>query len=351
LKNIGFVSWWFNRGQAVVTRYIKSIFDEAGYNTFVLVRNANHQSTKGDWAGDNITIGSRDKNIDPAVYIKWAKDNNIEVCFFDQNYQFKAIKALRSTGVKTIGRFVWEQFGAKHVIRAKSSFDLIYSLTNCEHKRYLNSLKINSQFVRWGIHPSLLEYDIEKRSDGPIWFYYPAGFCTQRKAVNKTLQAFSSVKNKDIRLLVSSQKRIRPINDSRIKIHTGNITTHQEFHKLMHSCDVCIIPSRWEGLGLAFVEAMAFDMPIIATSHPPMNEYIIPGETGYLIDCYRKERIDSGILAANFSTSDFVRKVSRIADRQVIDKMSKNTRNILHKRYDWNNTVEDYKDLIRKVCQ
>ena len=37
--------------------------------------------------------------------------------------------------------------------------------------------------------------------------------------------------------------------------------------------DVCIQPSRWEGLGLSLLESQACGLPLVTTDAPPMNEY------------------------------------------------------------------------------
>tara|TARA_B100000131_G_scaffold182964_1_gene176456 strand:- start:302 stop:1432 length:1131 start_codon:yes stop_codon:yes gene_type:complete len=376
MKNIGFVSYWFNRGQAVVTKYVKSIFDEAGYNTFVLTKSPKKRislkslsSTRGikniftelsnkikqksdfeisqDWIDENITIGSQTNQIEKSKYLEWADINKLDICFFDQNYQFREIKALKETGVKTIGRFVWEQFAPEHANEANDAFDIIYSLTNCEHNRYLKELNINSKLIRWGIHPSLLNHNIKKEKKGPIKFYYPAGYCGSRKSVNETIEAFRKVKNDNIRLFISSQKPINSYGDSRIIVDSGNISSHKEFHKKMYSCDVCIIPSRWEGLGLAFVESIAFEMPILTTDYPPMNEYVLPNETGFLINCNTKNKRKNGIWIADISIKNLSEKIAKIADRVTINRMSKNTKDILQKKYAWDKTIEDYKDLIK----
>ena len=345
IKNIGFVSYWFNRGQAVVTRYVRSIFDEAGYNTHILVRRAEMQGTnEGDWAGDNVTIGSQKYNMPASTYLNWAKENNLDVCFFDQNYQFKAIKSMRSEGVKTIGRFVWEQFGEEHVSLAKTAFDTVYSLTKSEHDRY-SRLGINSTFVKWGIHPSLFLAEQSRRSEN-IWFYYPAGYCSSRKSVKETVKAFSMVKRKNIRLLISSQKPIDTLGDNRIVVESGNVTLHSEFHKKMASCDVCIIPSRWEGLGLAFVEAMALKMPIITTDHPPMSEYVTHGKSGLLVKNTLGSGLQNGLPVANIKISDLANKISELSNKALIKRMSKFTSNHMQKEYNWSNTRDSYLNLL-----
>jgi glycosyltransferase involved in cell wall biosynthesis len=348
MKNIGFVSYWFNRGQAVVTRYVRSIFDDAGFDTHVLVRRAEmHGTNRGDWVSPNVTIGSKEYNMPVSTYVNWAKENDIEVCFFDQNYQFKAIRSVREMGVRTIGRFVWEQFGEEHVGPAKSAFDNIYSLTRSEQERY-NGLGIDSNLVRWGIHPSLFSVKAKRHKDNNVWFYYPAGYCSSRKSVKETVRAFSLVRSKNIRLLISSQKPIDTLGDSRIVVESGNVTFHSEFHKKMASCDVCIIPSRWEGLGLAFVEAMAFGMPIITTNHPPMSEYVVHGKSGLLVKSVLGSGLPNGLPVANIRVKDLSDKISKLSNRALIDKMSKFTVNHGRKKYNWEDTRGDYLAMLRR---
>jgi len=349
MKNIGFVSYWFNRGQAVVTKSVKSIFDNAGYNTHVLVRSAKSYTGKGDWDCKNLTIGSKEYDMPTSTYVDWAKKNKIDICFFDQNYQFEQIKALKDIGVKTIGRFVWEQFGKKHVSEAKEAFDIIYSLTQCEHDRYINDLGIDSHFIRWGVDPALLKYSIHRRKDNFIWFYYPAGYCSNRKAPEKVIKAFNMVKNKNIRLFISSQKPLNTLGDKRILLKSGNILSHEKFHKMMYTKDVCIIPSRWEGLGLAFAEAIAFRMPIITTNYGPMNEYVIDNKTGLLVNCNTNRKRANGCVIAEISVNHLAEQIDKLSNKGLINRMSKNTANILQERYSWEKTSSDYLDLIRKV--
>jgi hypothetical protein len=37
--------------------------------------------------------------------------------------------------------------------------------------------------------------------------------------------------------------------------------------------DVCVQPSRWEGLGLQMLECQAAGLPLVTTDAPPMNEH------------------------------------------------------------------------------
>lgn len=63
-------------------------------------------------------------------------------------------------------------------------------------------------------------------------------------------------------------------------IFTGFVS---DVRDLMSACDAVIVPSvRGEGFGLAAVEAMALQRPVVASAQGGLNEIIVPGETGFL---------------------------------------------------------------------
>ncbi len=52
---------------------------------------------------------------------------------------------------------------------------------------------------------------------------------------------------------------------------------------LLAACDVLVMASRWEGLGLVFLEAMAASRPCLATRVSAIPEVVVDGETGLLV--------------------------------------------------------------------
>lgn len=57
----------------------------------------------------------------------------------------------------------------------------------------------------------------------------------------------------------------------------------QDVRGLMSACDAVIVPStRGEGFGLAAVEAMALERPVVAAAQGGLVEIVIAGETGFL---------------------------------------------------------------------
>ena len=367
---IGVCAYWFNRGQGVVARQLRSALDQLGHETFVLARPTRAKNIRpafvdrtGVWDQPRVSAASA-YVIPPEELVSWARENEIELVFFDQNYGFEAIKALRSSGVRTVGRFVWEQFAADDVEPAKRAFDVIYSLTAVEQERYAD-LGIESPRVRWGIHPELLEYtNVPPASSAsppgaagsaegrPFLFFYPGGFLSKRKPLPELFKAFRKVPGDDVRLLIKGQvKRETEVldkgvrKDPRVEVILEDLPTREHL-KLFASADVCVAPSRWEGLGLHLYEAMGLGLPVITNDSPPMNEVIRDGENGILVRSRRRGKAKSGIPAYLPVVRDLTRAFEQAREPGELERLTAGVREA-RERLSWDHTLADYEQLIR----
>lgn len=59
--------------------------------------------------------------------------------------------------------------------------------------------------------------------------------------------------------------------------------TQDDIPGILKSMDVFVLPSLWEGLGLAAAEAMAAGIPVIGTNVAGLRKLVIPDQTGYLV--------------------------------------------------------------------
>jgi 1,2-diacylglycerol 3-alpha-glucosyltransferase len=358
---IGVSSYWFNRGQAIVGRHLRSALDQLGHETFVLARPSKDTAARpglierGDvWDQPEVTEASR-YLIPGEEMERWARERGLDVVFFDQNYQFDEIARLREQGVRTIGRFVWEQFAPEHVEGARRAFDTVYSLLECEQERYA-MLGIESPRVRWGCHPELLEaaarFASERAADGTVRFYFPGGYMTKRKPLRPTLDAFRAARGKNLRLVLKAQveRRQKPVlraarKDSRIEPMFEDLPT-AEHHRLLASVDVFLAPSRWEGLGLHLYEAAAFGLPVITNDNPPMNEVVVDGENGILVPGVEvDEPAPSGIAAFDPDVGALTETIERIADPGIREELVAGTARA-RDRLAWSNTLADLPALL-----
>jgi 1,2-diacylglycerol 3-alpha-glucosyltransferase len=371
---IGICAFWFNRGQGVVARHLRTAFDELGHETFVLARptrESNIRSAFVDrsdvWDQPGVTEAS-DNDIPTRDYLEWAEKTGIEIAFFDQNYGFEGITELRRSGVKTIGRFVWEQFSESDVSGATEALDVIYSLTRCEVKRYAG-FGIESPYVQWGVHPELLPYahpasnpdtpgrEAEEVSGGGslVHYFYPAGFLSKRKPLKPILDAWRSVTDDRLRLTVKAQverqaKRLHNAaeEDPRIEVILEDLPTDEHLRRFA-AADVCLSPSRWEGLGLHLYEATAFGMPVITNDNPPMNEIVRDGLNGLLVKGRRKGEAKSGIPSYDPSVRGLRKAIRALADDDLRAELGAGALRE-RERLDWRHTVDGYAGLIEMVA-
>ena len=363
---IGICSWWFNRGQAVVARQLRSALEQLGHETAVLARPARPNAPKpslvdrtGVWDQPGVTEASAFE-IPFSEYEGFVDSNDLEVLFFDQNYQLDEIARLRERGVKTIGRFVWEAFSLQHVEPARRALDVIYSLTGCERERYAQ-LGIESPRVHWGIHPELLQDDADGRvrrdpAGSEVIFLFPGGYMTKRKPLDALLAAFGDVKSADARLLVKAQvdrkaKRLRRAakHDPRIQLITDDLST-AEYRRLFGAADVCLAPSRWEGLGLHLYEATALGLPIVTNDNPPMNEIVLDGDNGVLVEGVElPEAAPSGIPAFDPDPAELAGAIDRLVDESERARLADGARRA-RERFRWETTVADIDSLLEAVA-
>ena len=65
--------------------------------------------------------------------------------------------------------------------------------------------------------------------------------------------------------------------------HVHFLGSRSDIPALLAACDSFVLPSLWEGLPMALIEAMASGLPVIATEVSGTKQVMIPGETGLLV--------------------------------------------------------------------
>jgi len=365
---VGICAFWFNRGQGVVARQLRSALDALGHETFVLGRPTKEsfpmpQEAREDdvWAQAGVTPAS-DFFIPAEELVGWAGEHSLEACFFDQNYEWEAIGALRGAGVRTIGRFVWERFSDEHVAPAQGAYDLIYSMTHAEQARYAG-MGIEAPYIQWGVHPEYDRYEPnrtgyppvpgrQEEGGGPVLFHYHAGLLGKRKPFKEVITAFSATPEPELRLIVKAQieRRMKFLeravkDDPRVELVLEDLPTDEHLQKFA-DCHVCMAPARWEGLGLHLYEAIAFGMPIVCNDDPPMNELVADGVNGLLVASHDDGLANSGIPARTVDVGALTAAISRLADPGLRAELSAGALEIKRER-SWDRTVADVAELLR----
>jgi glycosyltransferase involved in cell wall biosynthesis len=99
----------------------------------------------------------------------------------------------------------------------------------------------------------------------------------------------------------------------------GHLASPQ-LKQVLRSATVCVFPSRYEGLPMVCLEAMASGKAILATDLPGFRELIADGESGLIV----KEE-DPGALAAGLE--------KLLSDRALLARLGSNARNVARSRF------------------
>ncbi len=368
---VGIVTKWFNRGQAFVSRYIRDALDEVGHETFILARPtrdkgpmAAHVDRTGVWDQPGVTEAS-DWEVPLAEYERWIDANDLDVVHWDNCYQHEEIAELRRSGVKTVGRFVWEMFSAADVEPAKAAYDVLYSMTRCEQQRYAG-FGIDSPYVQWGLHRELLDAAAKARAgerhprtrsggDDAVVYYFPGALLGPRKPHKEVIEAFRAARGDNLRLIFKAQLERRmnyleraAAEDPRIELVIDDMETAEHL-RLFAGCDVCLGPSRWEGLGLFLYEAVAFELPQITNDSPPMNEVVRDGVNGILIADQHDDDAPSGIPSMRPDVASMTAAIERLADPAERARLAAGAR-ATRAELSWDRTVADYAALIERAA-
>jgi 1,2-diacylglycerol 3-alpha-glucosyltransferase len=368
---VGIVTKWFASGQAVVARQLRSALDQLGHESFVLAKQGKgpraqqERITDPVWDQPGVTH-SGEADIPEDEYLAWVRENGIEAILCDQNDQFAEIAAVRRAGVRTIGRFVWESFAPEDAGPAQEAFDVIYSFTRAEQQRY-RGLGIESPLLSWGCHPELIEYAPGGSSasrpgppgfaKGPeeIWFYVPGSFMGKRKPFPEIVEAFVRTDDPRLRLLIRGQVdrkagRLEKAagGDGRVMIELEDRPTEEHLRQFA-SCDVCLSPSRWEGLGLPLYEAVAFGIPTITNDSPPMNEIVIDELNGICVDSVPWGEAGSGIPAFDPDPDQLTAAIERLGDESERARLAAGALRLRDGERSWRHTVEGLAGLLARV--
>lgn len=112
-------------------------------------------------------------------------------------------------------------------------------------------------------------------------------------------------------------------------------TGRSEIARLLHGCDVLVVPSRSEGFGMVVLEAYACGKPVVASRVGGLPEIVRHGETGLLVEPENVEALAEAILS--------------LLDCPEMGAEMGGAGRRLAANYDWDTIVDQYLEMFQSV--
>ena len=134
-------------------------------------------------------------------------------------------------------------------------------------------------------------------------FLLSIGRLTYQKGHEFLIQAMSKVVSRfpNAKAGICGDGPLRPqleaqIREARLSNHVKLLGAWEDISPLLASAEIFILPSRWEGLSRALMEAMAAGLPVIASKVDGIKDLITDGMNGLLVPSEDAEALAKSIL-------------------------------------------------------
>lgn len=357
---IGIVSDWHNTGVPYQSRFLSECLSKK-HDIFIFAYNK-YMKDEVDWGYKKLVFT---KAIKPRKVIDWIRNEGLKVVFFpDRLEDTEVLDWCKANRIATVMIINYETI-------KKEEFDLYrkYSILMCPVRCTYDLLKKNGlkniRFIRWAVDDEIFEpVQVQAQTKPPIRFIHNAGYggVQWRKNTLAVVEAFELAcrKNKNILLILKSQRPIReyPEKAREIISDNGRIRVIEKdlsiagLIELYRSCHVSVLPSKWEGIGIPFIESLALGLPVITVDAPPMNEWVRDGYNGLLAKVGRwEQRKDRKLLVkgAMVDVHDLSKKILRLTDQKLIERLMSNAVRStagMKKRF-----TEEVEGLVRSLCR
>ena len=164
-----------------------------------------------------------------------------------------------------------------------------------------------------------------------------------KNGVTDLINAFYKLNptDRNLKLLIVGSGYMKESLESEIKnlgiekrvIMLGNIP-HENIVTYLKISDLFVRPSLSEGLGSAFLEAMAAGLPIIGTKVGGIADFLIDGETGLFCETNNPD--------------DLAEKINRILDDgELRKKLAENGLKLALEKYNWDKIADKFRELYK----
>jgi glycosyltransferase involved in cell wall biosynthesis len=168
------------------------------------------------------------------------------------------------------------------------------------------------------------------------------GRMTPQKGHTLLLEVFAALRRlMDLKLVIVGDGPLRKSLEQRAAaLGIGDDVcfpgARRDIYPLLRSMEVFVLPSLWEGMGTAVIEAMAAGRAVVASDIPPLREVVPSPELGTLVTPNDKDSL--------------LQALGRLlADRELRERMGERAREYALSRFPIQRVVSEYQDLFAEI--
>jgi glycosyltransferase involved in cell wall biosynthesis len=180
------------------------------------------------------------------------------------------------------------------------------SRNTLQHVEEIYGVRRASQLIPLGIERPPTVGRAERRSFGipdDAYVMVTVGRVVPRKATVRLVQALQGAKRTDAHLLIVGDgpdavavRHAAAEAGLTERVHLLGQVSEERKYQALSVADVFVSASQHEGFGLVFLEAMAFGLPIICYDHGGQTDFLVDGETGFVVALNDLNRFTQGIV-------------------------------------------------------
>jgi glycosyltransferase involved in cell wall biosynthesis len=146
------------------------------------------------------------------------------------------------------------------------------------------------------------------------------------KGVDLLLQAFSQLRAECCELKIAGEGDLRPSLEAQtaelgLQNTVEFVGLHTDVQSLMSDAYCLVLPSRWEGLPMVLLEAMAVGLPVIATAVGGIPEVINHGSNGLLVPPEDPKSLAQALMAV-LEDPQMARRIGQRARERIVETYS-----------------------------
>lgn len=232
------------------------------------------------------------------------------------------------------------------------SYTAIASTSYCmaeEIKKYLEDKSKEIFITPFGVDTKKFKnFNTEKRENEIIIGIVKT--LTEKYGVEYLIRAIKELENildienyKKVKLLIYGKGELKnkledltkelQIED---KVFFKGYISNENVPKVLNEMDIFVVPSINESFGVAAVEAMACELPVIVSNADGLKEVVENNKTGFVIETKNSKAIAEKIKLL-------------INEKELRKKIGKEGRERVKELYDWEKNVEKMLDIYRKI--